>query len=111
MVTIVDTLNRAMARDRRLAPIARASNAAHHQDETRHLAFGHRLLRELVDARTACWTEAERAAVARRLTRFTEQAQGVLIGLFRVLVERPQEMAPWYGRWCERVGGGAAQRR
>ena len=70
---IVDTLNRAMARDLSLAPIARAINAAHHSDETRHLAFGHRLLRDLVNARAAYWTEAQRAAVARRLTRFAEE--------------------------------------
>lgn len=70
---IVDRLNRAMARDRRLHPVARAINAAHHADEARHLAFGHRLLGQMVAARRAAWSEDRRAGVARGLERFVEQ--------------------------------------
>jgi dGTPase len=38
------------------------------------------------------------------LTRFTEQAQDVLVDLFNALVANPTEMAPWYQSWCEQVG-------
>lgn len=116
---IVDTLNRAMARDLSLAPIARAINAAHHSDETRHLAFGHRLLRDLVHARAAHWTEAQRVAVARRLTRFAEQVWRALFnpavyadaGLGDPLALRQRAMAgdaarhrkAWLLRGCRRL--------
>jgi hypothetical protein len=44
---IVDEHNVRMAKDERLAPIARDINLIHHEEETRHLAFGRKLVREL----------------------------------------------------------------
>ena len=38
------------------------------------------------------------------LSRFTAQAQSVLADLFGALLQAPDEMAPWYTRWCEQVG-------
>ncbi len=70
---IVDTFNRAMARDRHLAPVARAINRIHHLDEARHLAFGHQLLRDLVAARRDTWTGQHRVNVAKRLASFADR--------------------------------------
>jgi len=39
-----------------------------------------------------------------RLLELSGHADEVLAGLFRALVERPQEMPPWYRRWVEEVG-------
>jgi len=44
---LVDVYNHRMADDERLAPIARAINRLHHQDETRHRAFGRLLVQEM----------------------------------------------------------------
>jgi hypothetical protein len=44
---VVDFYNTRMARDEALAPIIRQLNAVHHQDESRHIAFGRRLLEHL----------------------------------------------------------------
>lgn len=44
---IVDEYNVTMAKDERLAPIARDINLIHHQEETRHLAFGRKLVKEM----------------------------------------------------------------
>ena len=44
---IVDFFNKRMMTDERLAPIARDINRLHHEDESRHLAFGRRIVREL----------------------------------------------------------------
>lgn len=41
---IVDEYNVTMAKDGRLVPIAREINFLHHQEETRHLAFGRKLV-------------------------------------------------------------------
>lgn len=52
---IVDVYNVRMAKDERLAPIARRINLLHHQEETRHLAFGRRLVRELFETGGQVW--------------------------------------------------------
>ncbi len=44
---IVDRYNVTMARDERLVPVARQINANHHAEESRHLAFGRRMVAEL----------------------------------------------------------------
>lgn len=44
---IVDSLNRVMAADRTVHPIARWINAHHHHEERRHLAFGRTMVRRL----------------------------------------------------------------
>jgi hypothetical protein len=64
---IVDVYNAAMARDPRLAPLARDVNAAHHADERRHLAFGRRLLAELWQTWSARWDEPVVAGIRAHL--------------------------------------------
>lgn len=39
-----------------------------------------------------------------RLLELSRHAAEVLEGLFRALVEHPEEMSPWYHRWVEQVG-------
>ncbi|MFN0241295.1 MAG: diiron oxygenase [Planctomycetota bacterium] len=53
---VVDALNRRMARDERLAPIARRINQAHHLEETRHLVFGRRITSELFRRHSPQWS-------------------------------------------------------
>jgi para-aminobenzoate N-oxygenase AurF len=53
---IVDVYNKRMAADARLHPLAREINRRHHQDESRHLAFGRRLVRELFERGARGWT-------------------------------------------------------
>jgi len=54
---IVDVYNVKMAKDARLAPIARQINFLHHRDEARHLVFGRRLVKELFDRYAPTWSE------------------------------------------------------
>lgn len=60
---IVDRYNLRMSGDRRLAPIVRHINRLHHRDESRHLAFGRRLVLELFERHAPRWSgeELERA--------------------------------------------------
>ena len=44
---LVDTFNRRMAKDDRLHPLVREINRRHHEDESRHLAFGRLLVEDL----------------------------------------------------------------
>jgi hypothetical protein len=60
---IVDAYNRRVAADPRVAPIAREIHGRHHRDETRHLAFGRALLRELYATRVRRWPLAARRAI------------------------------------------------
>jgi len=55
---IVDAYNRRMATDERLHPLVREINRLHHRDESRHLAFGRRLVKELWDRHAPSWSEA-----------------------------------------------------
>lgn len=69
---IVDVYNARMARDARLAPIARAINAMHHRDETRHLAFGRRQMKRLWARAAPGWSEETRAGARAHLEAFLE---------------------------------------
>ncbi len=60
---VVDGFNAAMARDGRLAPVARWINANHHDDERRHLAFGRLRVRELFADGRGGWSDAVLAEV------------------------------------------------
>jgi len=53
---IVDVYNVRMAKDERLTPIARKINYFHHRDETRHLAFGRQLVKELFEQHATAWS-------------------------------------------------------
>ncbi len=55
---IVDVHNARMSRDDRLVPLARAINLMHHRDETRHLAFGRKLVGAMFERCRERWSEA-----------------------------------------------------
>jgi P-aminobenzoate N-oxygenase AurF len=55
---VVDYFNRHMGRDERLATVAREINRLHHADESRHLVFGRRIVKELFDHFRPAWSEA-----------------------------------------------------
>src|SRR5205814_2962320 len=55
---IVDYFNRRMATDERLSTVAREINRLHHADESRHLIFGRRIVKELFEHFRPKWSEA-----------------------------------------------------
>lgn len=61
---IVDHYNRTMAKDERLAPVAREINRIHHVEELRHLNFGRHFLKHCLDRHVDDW-DAERRQVLR----------------------------------------------
>jgi hypothetical protein len=65
---IVDEYNVRMAKDEELAPIARDINLIHHQEETRHLAFGRKLVREMFARYRERWSEEVLGGVRAYLT-------------------------------------------
>jgi hypothetical protein len=69
---IVDAYNRRIAADPRVAPIVREINWRHHLDETRHLAFGRALLRELYAARVSRWRVEARRDLDARLAAYEQ---------------------------------------
>ncbi len=71
---IVDEYNRIMAADERLAPIAREINRMHHVEESRHLAFGRKYLRYLVERDEDEWDAWTRTRVREHLNGFLDLA-------------------------------------
>ena len=67
---IVDEYNKIMAADERLNDIARAINHIHHVEESRHLAFGRKFLRDRLKSMGHQWTENTRAALRQHLEGF-----------------------------------------
>jgi len=55
---IVDVYNVRMAKDARLAPLARRINLLHHRDEARHLAFGSLLVQRMFEEYSQQWSDA-----------------------------------------------------
>ena len=53
---LVDAYNAHMARDERLCAVSRQINDMHHREESRHRAFGRRLLVELFEQYSSSWT-------------------------------------------------------
>jgi hypothetical protein len=68
---IVDHFNARMATDQALPPIAREINRVHHQDESRHVAFGRRLFTQLLD-QVAEDSPQDIPVLARYLERYLE---------------------------------------
>lgn len=60
---LVDTYNKRMARDERLHPLVREINRRHHEDESRHLAFGRLLVEDLWRRHAPTWSDEVRAAI------------------------------------------------
>lgn len=54
---LVDHYNLAMGKDERLHPLTQKINQYHHNDESRHLAFGRELCRELFEKWAPTWSE------------------------------------------------------
>ena len=69
---IVDVYNTRIARDERVAPIARQINRLHHLDEARHLAFGRARVRDLYDKHSPQWSPPRRRRIAGYLIAYQE---------------------------------------
>jgi hypothetical protein len=67
---IVDHFNLRMGRDEALHPIIRQVNSIHHQDESRHIAFGREIVRKLFDHITATQPAAQVAAAQDYIRRY-----------------------------------------
>lgn len=67
---LVDVFNQRMADDERLHPTIRQVNAVHHQDESRHIAFGRQIVALLYDELRAKADTAELAELERYLKRY-----------------------------------------
>ena len=59
-----------MAKDERIAAIARQINFLHHRDESRHLAFGRLLLKDLFDRYSPAWSAETREGVREYLKNY-----------------------------------------
>ena len=57
---LVDYYNKTMAKDERLAPVAREINRIHHFEELRHLNFGRNFLRHSLDLHVDDWDQDRR---------------------------------------------------
>ena len=67
---IVDHYNRIMAKDERLALIAREINRIHHVEELRHLNFGRNFLRHCLDRHIDDWDEVRRQELRNHLSSY-----------------------------------------
>ena len=67
---VVDHYNRLQAKDGRLHEVARFINHNHHVEETRHLAFGRRLVEALWTSCAPDWSEQTRADLRGYLDQF-----------------------------------------
>lgn len=61
---LVDYYNLSMAQDARLHPLAQQINRYHHNDETRHLAFGRALSQQIYDHYAGQWDAETRQRVS-----------------------------------------------
>jgi hypothetical protein len=60
---IVDAFNLRMAKDDRLHPLVREINRRHHEDESRHLAFGRLVVEDLWRRHAPAWPPETRHAI------------------------------------------------
>jgi hypothetical protein len=67
-----DRYNVLMAKDERLPQIVRDINRIHHLDESRHLAFGRRIVKELFDRHSPGWPPGTLKRVQRYLSDYIE---------------------------------------
>jgi hypothetical protein len=67
---LVDVYNKRMAKDERLAAIARQINFLHHRDESRHLAFGRLHLKNLFEKHSPSWPAETREGVREYLKNY-----------------------------------------
>jgi len=69
---VVDGCNIRMAKDDRLHPLVREINRRHHEDESRHLAFGRLIVEDLWAKHAPTWSEETRAGVRAYLAAYLE---------------------------------------
>ena len=67
---IADGFNQLMARDERLAPLARRINLHHHRDESRHLVFGRAMTARLFATHAPSWPAGRLEAIRRYLAAY-----------------------------------------
>jgi para-aminobenzoate N-oxygenase AurF len=105
---IVDHYNARMARDGRLHPLVRRINLLHHLDESRHLAFGRKRVKDLWDRHAPRWRPETRAAAAEHLRGYL---QATWSEYFSADVYRDAGLANPAGlRAAARAGEAAAER-
>ena len=71
---IVDAFNTCMAKDGRLHPVARQINECHHLDESRHRAFGRRLVAELHQHWLPTWSEVTVTGIRKYLVAYFNES-------------------------------------
>jgi hypothetical protein len=69
---IVDGYNQRMAKDERLHPLVREINFRHHEDESRHLAFGRLVVEDLWNRHAMRWSAEVRESVRRYVAVYLE---------------------------------------
>lgn len=69
---IVDVYNRTMARDQRVHALSREINRLHHFEESRHLAFGRRLVADLYARWSPEWSDEVKRRVSDGLIAFMD---------------------------------------
>jgi hypothetical protein len=69
---VVDAYNQRMAKDERLHPLVREINRRHHEDESRHLAFGRLVVEDLWTRHAARWTDEVKAAIRTYMAAYLE---------------------------------------
>lgn len=69
---IVDGYNQRMAKDGRLHPLVCEINRRHHEDESRHLAFGRLVVEDLWTRHAPNWSEDTREGVRRYMASYLE---------------------------------------
>ena len=67
---LVDVYNRTMARDDRLEATVRRINDLHHFDETRHLAFGRRVVKDMFDRHAEHWSPEKLQSIRKYLASY-----------------------------------------
>jgi hypothetical protein len=65
-----DYFNATIAADDRVEPLSRAINRVHHREESRHLAFGRAITREVFESNWPRWDAATRVRVRRYVEQF-----------------------------------------
>jgi para-aminobenzoate N-oxygenase AurF len=69
---IVDFFNSRMAKDNSLHPIIQEVNSVHHEDESRHIAFGRQLLKQLHSSLSSRYAPEELIEIGNYLNRYLD---------------------------------------
>jgi hypothetical protein len=69
---VVDIFNVKMSKDERLHPLVREINRRHHDDESRHLAFGRLIVEDLWARHSPKWSEETRTGVRTYVAAYLE---------------------------------------